>query len=77
MLGLEWQQVIRMASIEELEEQIRGLSRDDLARIRELVLELDWELWDQQIEDDSKAGKLDALAEEAMTEHRAGRTRQL
>lgn len=77
MLGLEWQQVIRMASIEELEEQIRGLSRDDLARIRELVLELDWELWDQQIEDDSKAGKPDALAEEAMKEHRAGRTRQL
>lgn len=66
-----------MASIEELEDQIRGLSREDLARIRDLVQELDWEACDQQIEDDSRDGKLDALAQEAMEDYRAGRTRPI
>jgi len=33
--------------------------------------------WDQQIEADAKAGKLDALADEALADHRAGRSRKL
>jgi hypothetical protein len=32
------------------------------------------ELWDRQIERDAAGGRLDALAEEAMTEIREGRT---
>ena len=33
--------------------------------------------WDAQIERDEYAGRLDALAERALAEHRAGRTRPL
>ena len=33
--------------------------------------------WDRQIEGDAAAGKLDRLAEEALAEYRAGRTRPL
>jgi hypothetical protein len=33
-------------------------------------MERDWEEWDKQIEADSKAGKLDFLAKEAMDEKR-------
>ncbi len=33
--------------------------------------------WDEQIERDVKAGRLDALMDQALEEHRAGRTRPL
>ncbi len=33
--------------------------------------------WDRQIDADIKAGKLDGLAEEALAEHRSGKTRPL
>jgi hypothetical protein len=37
----------------------------------------DADSWDRQLEADAAAGRLDALAEEALSEHRAGRTRSL
>jgi len=33
--------------------------------------------WDEQIERDERAGKLDGLIDRALEEHRAGRTRPL
>jgi hypothetical protein len=33
--------------------------------------------WDAQIEEDERAGRLNALAERALAEHQAGRTRPL
>jgi hypothetical protein len=33
--------------------------------------------WDRQWEDDAGAGKLDGLAEKALADHRAGRSREL
>ena len=33
--------------------------------------------WDQQIAADSKAGKFDSLINEALAEHRAGKTKPL
>ena len=33
--------------------------------------------WDRQIDADIKAGRLDRLAEEALADHRAGKTRPL
>ena len=37
--------------------------------------EYQWQEWDHQIEHDSKTGRLKALAEKALSDHLAGRTR--
>lgn len=52
-------------SIQEIQDAIRALDSDDFARLRNWVSELDWDRWDQQIEADAEAGKLDFLADEA------------
>lgn len=66
-----------MSSVEEIERAVSGLPPEDLRRFREWFAEFDAELWDRQIGGDLQAGRLDALVEEARTEHRSGRTRPL
>ena len=44
---------------------------------REWFLTYDAEEWDQQIEADVQSGKLDALADAAIADHKAGRTQEL
>lgn len=66
-----------MSTLEEIERAISGLSQKDLSEFRAWFLEFDAELWDQEFEDDVRAGRLDKLAEEALAELRAGRTRPL
>ncbi len=62
-----------MGSVKEIEEAVLRLSAADLAAFREWFAELDAEAWDRQIEDDIAAGRLDALADEALEDLRAGR----
>lgn len=66
-----------MGKVEFLEKQIRELSSDELAELRQWFAEFDAELWDRQMEADVKAGRLDRLAEEALQEFAAGRTKPL
>jgi hypothetical protein len=66
-----------MRKIEEIEEQIQKLSREEFAQLREWFLEQDWRAWDTQIEADGNAGKLDRLVSEAKAEYDTGRTRKL
>jgi len=66
-----------MGKIELLEKQIRELSSAELAELRQWFAEFDAELWDRQMEADVKAGRLDRLAEEALEEFAAGRTKPL
>ena len=66
-----------MTKIEKLEREVQKLSRAELAAFREWFREYDSDEWDRQIEEDVRAGKLDALAEEAMAEYKAGRTTEL
>ena len=35
------------------------------------------DVWDKQIEEDAKAGRLDKLTAEALADHKAGRTKLL
>lgn len=44
---------------------------DDLER-RVKELSADWEVWDRKLERDIAAGKLDSLADKALTEHSEG-----
>ena len=66
-----------MSSVEEIERAVSQLDRDQLAAFRRWFLEFDAEVWDRQFEEDVKAGRLDELGEEALTELREGRTRPL
>jgi len=50
-----------MTKVEVLEEQIKTLSPEEFAELRNWLLDRDWENWDRQIERDSAAGKLDRL----------------
>lgn len=63
-----------MTNLEKLEKHARGLTPEELRKFREWFAEFDARAWDAQIEADSKAGKLDALASEALAEHGVGRT---
>ncbi len=62
-----------MSTIHEIEEAIRQLSRDDRAAVRAWLAELDAEEWDQQLETDILAGRLDWLADEAREDLKSGR----
>jgi hypothetical protein len=66
-----------MTEIEQLEQRVRSLSPEDLAKFRAWFLEFDADVWDRQIEADAKAGKLDTLVNEALAEYEAGRTTEL
>ena len=66
-----------MRKIEEIEEQIQKLSREEFAELREWFLEQDWRAWDSQLEADVKAGKLATLVSEARAEYQVGRAREL
>ncbi len=64
-----------MRKVEQLEQQIRELSREEFAELRDWVIAQDWELWDRQIAEDHAAGKLDSLIAEAVADYNTGRTR--
>jgi hypothetical protein len=61
-----------MTRLEALEDEIKKLSPTEFAQLRVLLLEEDWKRWNQQIEQDSASGKLDALFDEAERAHLAG-----
>ena len=66
-----------MSTIEEIERAVTDLAPDELSRFRTWFLAYDARVWDLQVETDVAAGRLDALADEALAEFRAGQTRPL
>jgi hypothetical protein len=56
------------ASVQEIERAVSRLPAKDLEIFRRWFQEFDAKLWDEQIEQDVKAGKLDRLAERSTTE---------
>lgn len=66
--------MIDMSIVETLERQVEQLDPKELAEFRDWFLEFEADAWDRQIEQDAKAGKLDALARKALEDHAAGRT---
>lgn len=66
-----------MMSFQELETAVARLPRYELMRFRTWFDDFDAERWDAQFEEDVKAGKLDALAQQAIADLNAGRCRPL
>ncbi|MEA2489406.1 MAG: hypothetical protein QOH21_1198 [Acidobacteriota bacterium] len=66
-----------MTKVEALERDVERLTPEELAAFREWFIEHDWQVWDQQIERDAAAGRLDDLANEALAEFERGETREI
>jgi len=66
-----------MSQVEELQICIRNLSTEDFSKLRDWFLELEDELWDQQISADFKAGKLNRLIAKAQAEFAQGKAKEL
>ncbi|PSN20720.1 hypothetical protein C7271_00560 [filamentous cyanobacterium CCP5] len=66
-----------MSSLQQIEAAILNLAENEFEQLREWLLEIDFERWDRQIEQDAAEGKLDALANEAIAEFEAGHCREI
>jgi hypothetical protein len=64
-------------TIEDIEKAVAKLPPDQFAQFRAWFEELDATRFDQKIERDAKAGKLDRLADQAADDFRKGRAREL
>ncbi len=64
-------------SVEELEKAITKLSSKERARLLKLLEEMDAAEVDANLERDIRAGKFDKLADQALADHAAGKTKPL
>jgi hypothetical protein len=63
-----------MGTVEDIEEAISTLPRDEFFRLRDWVQQRFEDAWDSEFENDAISGRLDSLAQQALAEHRAGRS---
>jgi hypothetical protein len=63
--------------VEELEDQIRELSPNEFRQLRAWLAEHEAEIWDRQFHADVLAGRLDALAEQALKDFSENRSTDL
>jgi len=66
-----------MTKLEKIEQSVADLSDAELKRFAAWFVGYQWGRWDSQLEKDVAAGKLDRLADEALADLDAGRTRPL
>ena len=66
-----------METVEAIEEAVKHLSESELAKFRAWFAQFDSDAWDAQIERDAVAGKFDALADQALAEYHAGKSREI
>ena len=66
-----------MSTIEKIEAAILELSSEEFEQLRQWFFDLDYQRWDKKLEEDVEDGKLEALAEEAIAEYKAGNFRAL
>jgi hypothetical protein len=66
-----------MSTLGDIEKAVVELPADELAKFRAWFEEFDAAHFDEKIEQDAKAGRLDRLAEQAIADFHAGRAREL
>jgi hypothetical protein len=66
-----------MSTLEEIEAAVQQLPPAKRAEFRAWFLSFDASDWDQQMEDDLTAGKLDWIANEAISDSQSGRCSEL
>jgi hypothetical protein len=66
-----------MLTLEQIESAILQLSPDEYKKLIEWFADLDYQRWNKQLEKDIADGKLEALAQEAIAEFKAGHCREI
>jgi len=66
-----------MTTVEAITAAIAELPPEQVARVRAWLDDRTEAEWDAQFERDEREGRLDAIGDRALAEHRAGRTRPL
>ena len=66
-----------MSSVKEIEDAVLRLSAAERHAFRGWFAEYEARGWDTQLESDAAAGRLDALAEEALNDFREGRCTEI
>jgi len=66
-----------MTTVDDIKEAVSKLPPGELARFRAWFEAFEETQFDQKIERDAEAGKLDALAEQAVADYRQGRAREI
>ena len=62
-----------MSTVAEIESAIKNLKPQEIREVGQLLDELREELWDQQIDADARAGRLDKMIAKAKAGYRAGK----
>lgn len=66
-----------MSTLEQIEAAILTLPTDEFQKLKAWIADLDYQRWDEQLEQDIVEGKLDALAGEAIAEFKSGHCREI
>jgi hypothetical protein len=66
-----------MITVESIQNDIKSLPHREYMKLVHWFSEQDWNSWDDEIERDSKSGKLDFLLEEALAEKKAKDLKEL
>jgi hypothetical protein len=66
-----------VATIQEIEKAVASLSPEELEKFRAWFQAFDAAAWDKQIEEDAKSGKLDKVAEKALSDFDRGDFKEL
>ena len=66
-----------MTKLEKIEQEIAALDPTDVRKLAEWLAAYQADLWDRQIEEDAKSGRLDKFTETARIEIASGKFRPL
>lgn len=66
-----------MSKIKDIESAIKKLSKEGLSEFRAWFEEFDAKVWDTQFEEDASSGRLDKVAEQAISDYKDGRCKKI
>ena len=66
-----------MRTVAEIKQYILDLPKTEYAELLHWIREQDWEQWEREFDEDVQAGRLDALASEALEAKARGELRDL
>ena len=66
-----------MSTANEIQAEIEALPHQEYIKLVSWFSERDWNIWDKEIEKDSKSGKLDFLINEALEEKLSGKLKEI
>lgn len=66
-----------MSKVEKIEREVASLKPSEMTSFRQWFVDFDNDNWDTQLTADISAGRLDTMADVALKEHAAGKTKLL